>query len=90
MNDADQVIAWMEEITHRPIGGLFDRTEEAKNLARKNLSLLQRYIPKEATIRIGRDGYVIWECPRCKNLIDMFSRGEQINYCCYCGQKVYF
>ena len=33
---------------------------------------------------------VTWNCPRCKNPIEMFEFGEFNNYCAFCGQKVKF
>ena len=39
---------------------------------------------------VGHDGVMNWECPRCKNLIDMIYDGEQVNYCHFCGQKISF
>lgn len=44
---------------------------------------------KEALF-IAHNGTMGWECPRCKNPVDRFFAGEQMNYCGYCGQKIYF
>ncbi len=53
------------------------------------LELLKEQEPRKAEY-VGRNGVMSWECPQCKNLLDMFCNGEFVNYCWYCGQKVVF
>lgn len=45
--------------------------------------------PMEAKY-IGHEDYMVWECPVCKNPTQMFSAGEQIQYCAICGQRLTF
>ena len=31
-----------------------------------------------------------FDCPRCKNKVEMFQCGEQTKYCPFCGQNIVF
>ena len=59
------------------------------DLLKKLIALLETREAKEANY-VEHDGIAHWECPRCKNFIDMFYDGEQVNYCHFCGQKISF
>lgn len=58
-------------------------------LRNRIIELLETQKPREALF-MPINGVMEWECPRCKNPIDMFYTGEQTNYCHHCGQKLTF
>ena len=58
-------------------------------LRNRIIELLETQKPREALL-MPINGVMEWECPKCKNPIDMFYTGEQTNYCHHCGQKLTF
>lgn len=65
----------------------YDLCVEIKKRFEKELK--KRNEPQKAEYA-GHDGIMMWECPRCLNMIDMFDAGEQVKYCHFCGQRVSF
>lgn len=50
---------------------------------REAADLLKKQEPETAVLR-----GVTWFCPRCKNPIDQFNRGEFNSFCPFCGKAV--
>lgn len=85
--NVDQLIEKLEK--YAPFARrLSDITVDGEILV-ASLDFLKKQKQKEAKF-VGHDGWLKWECPQCKNLLDMFCDGEHVNYCWYCGQKVTF
>ena len=85
---ADEVIKSLENTQKQYINGWY-YIPIRPALRNRIIELLEMQKPREAQY-VGRDGIMRWECPRCKNPIDMFYTGEQTNYCHHCGQKLTF
>lgn len=85
---ADEVIKTLENTQKQYINGWY-YIPIRPALRNRIVELLEIQKPREASL-MPINGVMEWECPRCKNPIDMFYIGEQTNYCHHCGQKLTF
>lgn len=87
ISNVDKLIEELEN--YEPYARVLSNITVDGEILLASLDILRKQKEKEAKF-VGHDGWLKWECPQCKNLLDMFCDGEQVNYCWYCGQKVIF
>ena len=88
LSTAEEVIKQLENIQKQYINGWY-YIPIRPALRNRIVELLETQKSREASF-MPINGVMQWECPRCKNPIDMFYTGEQTNYCHHCGQKLAF
>lgn len=88
LSTAEEVIKQLENTQKQYING-WHYIPIRPALRNRIIELLETQESREASF-VPINGIMRWECPRCKNPIEMFYTGEQTNYCHHCGQKLTF